>query len=669
MRDIRDQFDPCDGAARRAPNPRIWLSAGALTLGVGAAMIGGAAVAVADSAGNEGSSSVSSSGSEAPRTAASTGPKGSSIKSTGPRRATSAAGPAPKTPPSSTAAKPLRTRKTEPAKTIAGPTLDPSSQSTESASATTSSAVAPTASRRAIAAATPALPTPNQIVRDLERFAYNVQVTVTDQVNGVRDSLETLRSDVEYTLGFTREVITKALPYGNPLLNKQYFATSPYNSAAIATVAMAFAQLTGTVPDVQAFIDLAKTTPSVANPGKMIYVDASSFVKFSDSFELLQDKNVRVIIRDYGKDQWSFAFNALTNGLQDPSKVMIATISGPVDGEDDPDYKTVIVIGVNNVDGTVTINDPTRTDGQALTMSIDDFKEAWVGWNYQLVTTQLANSPSTPPPPPSTTRVEWSLPTPQRFFGGIAQAFINQLYVAQNNLTNLTVDLAYVLGVTNPVVPPAPSPADDQIGDYTANYPYWTAQSYFYDRDFNGTCALMASAAAISQLKGITAPADIRALAQQLIDLASMTPSGTKYGKNMYDAAVGGMGFEDVVTLLNKNGVNADYTQYLKGQDDVAKQAMYAALQQGQAVIVGASSAVMWSAYQRYYFGESDVNVEAATVDHALLVISVDLSKNTIYVNDSSVANGQGFPMPINEFMTAWQKGGFEMVTAELQNP
>ncbi|WP_163747095.1 hypothetical protein [Mycolicibacterium helvum] len=525
--------------------------------------------------------------------------------------------------------------------------------------------------RRAIAAAVPALPTPNQILKDLQQFVYNIQVTVTNQVNGVRDGLETLRSDVEHILGFSREVITQALPYGNPTLNKQFFVpATTYFSSSIATVAMAYAQLSGTAPNLQEFIDLAAVTPSTSNLGKMIYVSPSSFVSFADSFELLQDKKVRVIIRNYGSDQWSFAFNALTNGLQDPTKVMIVTIDGPVDGSADKQDKTVIVIGVDNVNGTVTINDPTRsTDGQGLTMSIDDFQKAWGGSNYQLVTTQLASSPSTPPPPPSTTRLVWSLPSPQQFFGGIAQAVVNQLEVAQDNLSNLTFDVARVLGVAKPDVIAPPSPSDAQYGDYTANYPYWTRQGYFYELGFKGTCTLMASAAAISQLKGITAPDDIRALAQQLIGQASATPSGIKYGKMMYDRNVGGMNFEDAVTLLNENGINADYTTYLKGQDEVAKQAMFAALQQGQAVIVGANADVMWNAYQRRYFNQSPANLEAATADHALLVISVDLAKNTIYVNDSSVQNGQGFPMPLDDFMTAWKTGGFEMITAELQNP
>lgn len=636
-----------------------------MTLGMGAAMIGGAAVAAADTAGSHGASSTSSSASDGSRPSASSSVKASSTKSTGARSRAA-----------SSTTKPNRPRKTNSSDTLSTSSAVSASQSRESIATTTPSVAAentttPVVARRAIAAAAPVVPTPDQILRDLQQFVYNIQVTVTNQVHGVRDSLEVLGADVEHILGFSREVITKALPYGNPTLNKQFFVPAEaYVTSSITTVAMAYAQLSGTVPNFQEFLDLAKVTPSVSNPGKMIYVGPSTFVQFADSFELLQDKNVRVIIRKYGSDQWSFAFNALTNGLQDPSKVMIATINGPIDGRTDPNGKTVIVIGVDNVNGTVTVNDPTRAaDGQALTMSIDDFKAAWGTWSYQLVTAQLASSPSTPPPPPSTTRLVWSLPTSQQFFGGISQAFINQLDVAQDNLSDLTFDLARVLGVARPDVIEPPTPADNQYGDYTANFPYWTQQSYFYQRGFKGTCTLMASTAAISQLKGITAPEDIRALAQQLVDRASTTPSGVSYGKNMYNPAVGGVSLVDAVTLLNENGVNADYTKYLKGQDEVAKQALFTALQQGQAVIVAANADVMWNAYQRRYFNKSPANLEAATADHALLVISVDLAKNAIYVNDSSVQNGQGFPMPLDDFMKAWQTGGFDMVTAELKNP
>lgn len=652
-----DDVNHCEATeCRRTPNPRIWVGAGALTLGMGAAMLGGAAVASAETGASHGPSSASSSASS------------SSVSGVMARKAPSAGSArkaARKAPSNSAAAKPDRTRETEPAAITDGTTTSPASQSRESGVTT----ARPVVARRAVAAVTPALPTPNQILKDLQQFVYNVQITVQSQVDGVRTSLEVLGSDLSTSLGFSREVITLPQPFGNPTLNKQYFVPmQAYVTSAITTVAMAYGQLTGTAPNFQEFLDLAGVTPSMANPGRMMYVGPSSFVQFADSFELLQDKNVRVIIREYSKDQWSLAFNALTNGLQDPTKVMIATINGPVDGRETPNGKTVIVIGVDNANGTVTINDPTQAaDGQALTMSLDDFEQAWGTWKFQLVTTQLASSPSTPPPPPSTSRVVWSLPTSQQFFGGLSQAFINQLDIAQYNLANLTFDLARVLGVARPDVPPPPTPADTQYGDYAANYPYWTSQPYFRARGFIGTCTLMASAAAISQLKGITAPEDIRDLAQQLVNRAMESPSGTRYGTNMYNPAVGGVSLQDAVTLLNENGVNADYTRYLKGQDEVAKQTMFTALQQGQAVIVAADADVMWNAYSRRYFNKSSVNIEPGP--HALLVISVDLSRNMIYVNDSSVQNGQGFPMPLEDFMRAWKTGGYEMITAELQSP
>ncbi|BBX10305.1 hypothetical protein [Mycolicibacterium aichiense] len=677
MAEFRDAVNRCEGGSKpRTPSPRIWLGAGAMTLGVGAAILGGAATAAADTtAGHASSSSNSASSSAGSASSSSAAPSAKGSSST---KATSR-----RNHPSSTGSAAARPRKANPARDIdAAAAVSPATgQVRESSAATTVPAAvqsatasitepAPTAARRALAAATPALPTPNQILRDLQQFVYNVQVTVTNQVNGIRESLQVLGSDLASSLGFSREVITLPLPFGNPTLNKQFFVPAQaYVTSSITTIAMAYAQLTGTAPNFDEFFDLAKITPSVASPGKMMYVGPSNFVQFADSFELLQDKNVRVIIRSYSTDQWSLAFNALANGLQDPTKVMIATINGPIDGRDTPNGKTVIVIGIDNADGTVTINDPTRADdGQALTMTTDEFKAAWGAWSYQLVTAQLASSPSTPPPPPSTTRVVWSLPTSQQFFGGLSQALINQLDVAQDNLANLSFDLARVLGVARPDVPPPPTPADNQYGNYAANFPFWTSQPYFYERGFKGTCTLMASAAAISQLKGITAPEDIRALAQQLVDRAIESPSGVYYGKKMYNPTVGGVSFRDAVTLLNENGVNADYTKYLKGQDEVAKQAMFTALQQGQAVIVAANADVMWNAYQRRYFNRSPANVEAATADHALLVISVDLSRNMIYVNDSSVQNGQGFPMPLDDFMKAWKTGGYEMITAELQS-
>lgn len=725
---------------RRAHHARKWLGAGAMTLGVGAAMVGAAGVAAADTGAGDGSSTSAGAGDSAASSSApahgttSTGaPKkknrgavnatksatptkpatsptdsasstttgvsessagsesvGSESESAEAAPATSTSSAATKghkrgSKTASTTTKPVTTLKST-AAAESGTEVNSASAAaaqtrataaattTASASATTAAVAAvtanPTVSTAATARSPIALPTPNKLLKGLQDFGRNVYLTVTNQIYGVRRNLETLRDDLGNILGITRNVITKALPYGNPALNSQYFVRAQdYFSSALATVAMAYGQLTGTTPDLQDFIDRAQTVDSLFYTNHKIYLGPGStqFVTPSDSYELLQDKGVRIISRSYGIYQGDKAFNDLTNGLQDASKAMIVSITGPVTGYQGTGLKTATVIGVDNVNGTVTLNDPTRSDGQGLTMSVDDFMDAWGKQRYQLVTTQLASAPLTPPPTPGTTRLAWSLPAPDRIgqalqhaATALAQAVVHQIDGAQDNLSTLGFDVARTFGVADSHVIAAPSPGDLEYGNYTANLPYWVYQGNY------GTCALMATAAVIGQFTNPD-PANMVALGQQIIDMAESTASGVQQGA-MYVDGRGGTALEDVVGLLNMNGLNADYTTYLKGEDELAKANLIAALNQQQGVIVGVNNAVVYNAYTRQYFGQDetwypeDANPQ---LNHAVVVLSVNLTKGVVYLNDSAPPHGQGLAVPIDEFMKAWKTGGFATVTAE----
>lgn len=521
----------------------------------------------------------------------------------------------------------------------------------------------------------PGLPTPSQIIAAIQGFGANLYLTAMNQVYGFQRNLDVLRDDVANVFGIRRVVITKPLPFGTPASTVQYYvSTNDYYSAALATVAMAYGQLTGTAPDLQGIIDQALTTDSFVYNGEKIYLGEGStkFVTWVDSFELLQDKNVRVITRYYGNDQWSKAFNDLTNGLQNPTKAMIVPISGLVDGRTGENPKTVVVIGVDNVNGTVTVNDPTRADGQGLTMSIDDFKEAWGAKNYQLVTTQLASSPSTPPPAPSSTKLVWSLPRPdqigsalQSAFGGIAAAFVHQIDGIRDNFADLSTDLARTFGVAGPVDVTPPAPEDIQYGDYAKNFQYWA-----YQGDY-ATCALMATAAVIAQLTGNGMPVDMNALGQAVIDLAETTVSGVRPGGVPMFKEPSGTYSQDVVTLLNMYDLNADYVTYLKNDGNQALVGLTTALSQGQGVIVSVHNNTIYNAYVNTYFSEYTrgallfPNKTEPVSNHAVVVLGVDLTKNVVYLNDSAWQKGQGLPIPLDTFMKAWQYSGYGTVTAE----
>jgi hypothetical protein len=526
----------------------------------------------------------------------------------------------------------------------------------------------------AVAAAL-ATPTPNQLLLGLQEFGYNVYLTVSNQFKDAQVNLATLGDDVAQIFGISRVVVTDPGNYGNPTLNRQYFVPMrDFISAPLATVAMAYGQLTGAAPDLQGFIDAALTTNSLGYPGFKIYrgLDTDSYVLWSDSYDLLQAKGVRIITRYYSAEQKTNALNALVAGLQDPTKVMIVPIAGPVDGRTDAADKTVIVLGYDSTRNVVTINDPTRTDGQGLQMGLDDFLNAWSGNNYELVTAQLAASSSTPQPAPQT-KLVWSLPAPNQIgqalqgaATGIAVAIVHQIQGAQASLGDLANDLSYTFGVNDPTASP-PAPGNIEIGNYTANLRYWYFQGNY------PTCAVMATAAIIAQLTG-TLPAD---LGQQILNQASTTPSGVYPGQKIYEPngepntpLHWGVNNEDVVKLLNMNGLNADLTSYLKSQGNVALDAMTAALSQKQGVMVTLASNVIWNAYTRAYFNETreQPGPEGVQSDHTVVVISVDLTKKVVYLNDSALLKGQGFPVPLDEFMKAWEWSSYSLITAEPQS-
>jgi hypothetical protein len=644
-----DETDSLDGAgARRTQNPRMWLNAGAVTLGVGAAMVAGAAVASADAGTSNNHSS-----SSGPSSGTSSSARSAPAKSKSPRSVRN-------TPTSST-----------PSAAPSAPARVAISRLTPSASAL---AAASTTSAAKVPSAALATPTPNQILRGLEEFGHNVYLTVADQINGAQANLALLRDDLANVFGVSRATITTPGIYGNASLNKQYYVPMfTYVAAPLALVAMAYGQLTGTAPDLPGFTTAALNTESLVYPGYKIYrgVEANWFVKWSDSYELLQDKGVRVISRTFTTEQETQAINALAAGLQDPTKVMIAAINGPVDGQSADSSKTVIVIGLDTTRNVVTINDPTRADGQGLEMSVDDFTKAWSGQNYQLVTTQLAASSSTPLPAPAT-KLVWSLPAPneigkalQSAGKNLAVTLVHQIQGAQANLGDLVNDLGYTFGINDPNIAP-PAPNSVEYGNYTKNLPYFVYQGNY------PTCLIMATAAIIGQLRGGAMPPD---LGQQILDQATSTPSGVYPNQTIYEpTGTGKNGLHwgtnsaDAVKLLNMNGVNADWATFLKGQGDVAMDTMTSALGQNQGVIVALSSNVIWNAYTRRYFDETrrQPGPNGVQSDHSVVVLSVDMTKRVVYINDSALQNGQGFPIPLDDFMKAWQYSDYSLITAEL---
>lgn len=177
----------------------------------------------------------------------------------------------------------------------------------------------------------------------------------------------------------------------------------------------------------------------------------------------------------------------------------------------------------------------------------------------------------------------------------------------------------------------------------------------------------MATAAVIAQLTGNGMPVDMVALAKEVQTLAETLPSGIKVGQPIYTEGLGGTYSSDVITLLNKFGINADYTTYLKTEGALALDNMTAALSQNQSVIVSVNNKLIYDAWNKQYFGDDWAWYEGSTdkPNHAVTVLSVNMTKGVVYINDSAPKQGQGLAVPLDQFMKAWETGSFALTTAE----
>ncbi|WNG80537.1 hypothetical protein C6A86_020255 [Mycobacterium sp. ITM-2016-00316] len=516
-------------------------------------------------------------------------------------------------------------------------------------------------------------PTPHQILRTLQQFGRDLYGTVAHQIRGMQRNLTVLGADVTRMLGIKRVVFIEPAPYGNPAANQQYWVQQAYRSHALATAAMAWAQLTGTQVDVQAFLDLAMDEDSLYNANVKVYdPDANRFVSWTDSYEVLQGKGVRIMTSYFAHDQESHALHALTSGLQNPGKAMIVTMSGVSDGFSGPVGKSVVVLGVDTEAGTVTYNDPTRSVGQGLTVDIDDFLSEWSASNYNLVTAQLAATAGVAPVVPSAqkTRLVWSLPRPDKLglvlrnLGSmVAEAVVNQIDGVQDNIADLSGDLARTFGVANLIDIEPPALGDVEYGNYATNKPYWIFQGDA------SSCAIMASAGIIGQLTGVM-PTQ-----QAILEQAWSTPSDIFNGQAIFEGDGDepgkhyGTNTVDVLKLLNLNGVDADMTSFLRSQRQLALDTMTASLADRQGVLVSLKADIVWKAYENTFFHPERYRPPGSTMssDHMVIVLSVNTSKNVVYINDSAWANGQGLPVPLDKFLDAWQTSSYTLVTAQLK--
>lgn len=177
---------------------------------------------------------------------------------------------------------------------------------------------------------------------------------------------------------------------GNPDVTKQYWVTDGRQTSGLAAVVMAVGQLTGTMPNIADWIAKAKVTDSVdrqlfvngnaTGQYRKMYLDnGTDWVWTGDALELLSTSGngINVSTTYFPKTKADVALTAMASALTAGSVVLVS-INAPILGFTDPTNHLVVVLGMNTQTDQIFLNDAAwGADGQNRAMSFTDFMKAW----------------------------------------------------------------------------------------------------------------------------------------------------------------------------------------------------------------------------------------------------------------------------------------------------
>lgn len=183
---------------------------------------------------------------------------------------------------------------------------------------------------------------------------------------------------------------------GNPDVTKQYWVTDGAQTSGLAAVVMAVGQLTGTMPNIADWIAKAKITDSVdrqlfvngnaTGQYRKMYLDnGTDWVWTGDALELLSTSGngINVSTTYFPKTKADVALTNMASALTAGSVVLV-TIKTPILGDTDPTNHLVVVLGMNTQTDQIFVNDAAwGAEGQNRAMSLTDFMKGWEP-NYPL---------------------------------------------------------------------------------------------------------------------------------------------------------------------------------------------------------------------------------------------------------------------------------------------
>jgi hypothetical protein len=259
-----------------------------------------------------------------------------------------------------------------------------------------------TSTRQATVKRAAALPTPGQVQqtivagldsarRRLDDLRQKIETLVQNQIIGFQDNLVTLRIDLERVFNPNRQII-----YGN-LANSQYWAAGGAQTSNLMAAAMVISAITGQTVTAQNIIDEAMNTDSVARPGRAMYLgtDTYDWVWATDAVQLMENHGVKVTTVYYTKSQEQRALNTVETALSQ-GKSVIVSINGTVVSSNTGSQEQwttehqAVLLGINITKNLVYLNDGANPQGQNLTLSMEDFLDAWQASRYTAIIAESA---------------------------------------------------------------------------------------------------------------------------------------------------------------------------------------------------------------------------------------------------------------------------------------
>jgi hypothetical protein len=184
--------------------------------------------------------------------------------------------------------------------------------------------------------------------------------------------------------------VAHAETVGDPDDMAGWHTAQNYDDCALMSAADVVGQMTGDAPSEEEIIDYAQSTPSVAEPGDMIYHQG---VTDDDPDAGTVFKDLPIVLAHYGVEGHYVGgsnMDALMGVLRDGGAVIVNLNSQYIWGGDgqktEPDH-ALVVTGVDTDNGIVHMNDSGSEDGANEQVSIDTFTAAWQTSGNEMVVT------------------------------------------------------------------------------------------------------------------------------------------------------------------------------------------------------------------------------------------------------------------------------------------